>query len=364
MKDPYEVLIPLLNPNEPEAQVTALHVSEGQKVGKGDTLCTLETTKSSQDVIVEQAGYVVGLHASVGNVLRAGERLCWLADSKGWKPPQPAVAETVEGVELPEGLRITEPALKFAQDAELDLTSLPRGPLITRAMLKRVPREVGAREFKIPKKKYSENSLVVYGGGGHGKTLIELIRAVGDYTIAGVIDDGLDVGSEVMGCVIFGGGEAITAIAERGVRMAVNAVGGIGDITSRIAVFERISRAGLTCPTLIHPSAVVEESSRLAEGVQVFSHGYIGSDAQIGFGVIVNTQAVVSHDCHVGDYANIAPGALLAGGVSIGESALVGMGVTINLNVTIGPGARVGNSAVVKQDVPEGTIVRAGSIWP
>jgi sugar O-acyltransferase (sialic acid O-acetyltransferase NeuD family) len=364
MKDPYEVLIPLLNPNEPEAQVTALHVSEGQKVRKGDTLCTLETTKSSQDVLVEQAGYVVGLLTSVGSKLRAGERLCWLAGSKGWKPPKPAAAETVEGVELPEGLRITEPALKFARDSEIELTSLPRGPLVTREMLKRSSPQVGAREFKIPKKKYSERSLVVYGGGGHGKTLIELIRAVGDYKLAGVIDDGLEVGSEVMGSVVIGGGEALVALAERGVRMAVNAVGGVGDITSRIAVFERIRKAGLTCPMMMHPSAVVEESARLAEGVQVFSHGYIGSDAQIGFGVIVNTQAVVSHDCHLGDYANIAPGALLAGGVSIGEGTLVGMGVTINLNVTIGPDARVGNSAVVKQDVPGGGMVRAGSIWP
>jgi sugar O-acyltransferase (sialic acid O-acetyltransferase NeuD family) len=364
MTDPLEVFIPLLNPNEPEAQLTALQVSEGQKVGKGDTLCTLETTKSSQDILVERAGYVVGLQATVGSVLRAGERLCWLADAKNWKPPEPATAETVDGVQLPAGLRITEPALKLAREAGVDLFSLPKGPLVTQAMLKRSSSEVGAQEIKIPKKKYDEHSLVVYGGGGHGKTLIELIRALGGYNLAGVIDDGLDVGSEVMGCVVFGGGQALDALSERGVRMAVNAVGGIGDITSRISVFERILEAGLICPTLIHPSAIVEKSARLGKGVQVFSHGYIGSDAQIGFGVIINTQAVVSHDCSVGDYANIAPGALLAGGVSIGEGTLVGMGVTINLNVTIGPGSRVGNSAVVKQDVPEGTIVRAGAIWP
>ena len=88
---------------------------------------------------------------------------------------------------------------------------------------------------------------------------------------------------------------------------------------SRVRIFERILAANLTCPTLVHPSAVVEDSAKLAEGVQVFPHAYVGSESVIGFGAIVNTSAVVSHDCSLDAYANVAPGALLAGGVSIGE---------------------------------------------
>jgi sugar O-acyltransferase (sialic acid O-acetyltransferase NeuD family) len=156
----------------------------------------------------------------------------------------------------------------------------------------------------------------------------------------------------------------LAALSERGLRLAANAVGGVGDIGSRVRVFERILEAGFTCPTLIHPKAFVEPSARLTDGVQVFPHAYVGSDADVGFGVIVNTVSVVSHDCRLEAYANVAPGALLAGGVIVGEGALIGMGVTVNLNVKIGAGARVGNSAVIKQDVPQGMIVHAGAIWP
>ena len=50
MDDVLEIKIPLINPNEPEVQLSALHVTEGQAIEKGDLLCTLETTKASNDV--------------------------------------------------------------------------------------------------------------------------------------------------------------------------------------------------------------------------------------------------------------------------------------------------------------------------
>lgn len=207
-------------------------------------------------------------------------------------------------------------------------------------------------------------ALVIYGGGGHGKALIDLIRAIGGYDIVGIIDDGLKPGVEVMGVSVLGGAEQLGALTQKGIRQAVNAVGGIGDMSSRIQVFDRLSALGFEYPNLIHPSAWVEPGAGVGAGVQVFPHAYIGSEAQIGLGVIVNTGAVVSHDCVLKDYANIAPGALLAGNVTVGEGVLVGMGVTINLNVAIGPGAKIGNSAVIKADVPQGQVVRAGSVWP
>jgi acetyltransferase EpsM len=365
MPETYEVLVPLLNPNEPEARLSELLVANGQQVKKGAILCALETTKSTAELVAEKKGYVIGLQAAVGDMLRAGERLCWLANEADWQPPEPELipAPSIEAG-LPEGLRITEPALTLAQQADLDLFSLPIGPLIT----KKDVREVLNRELEmlheIPDGPFDAQALIIYGGGGHGKSLIDLLHTLGTFQPVGLIDDGLEAGAEVMGLTVFGGGGLLAALSERGLRLAANAVGGVGDIGSRVRVFERILEAGFTCPTLIHPKAFVEPSARLTDGVQVFPHAYVGSDADVGFGVIVNTGSVVSHDCRLEAYANVAPGALLAGGVIVGEGALIGMGVTVNLNVKIGAGARVGNSAVIKQDVPQGMIVHAGAMWP
>lgn len=365
MSDPFEVLIPLLNPNEPEARLSELHVTNGQLVKQDSILCTLETTKSTAELVAHKEGYVIGLQATIGDMIRAGVRLCWLADEEGWQPPElEHVSEpSLEGA-LPEGLRITGPALTLAQQADFDLSSLPIGPLITQEIV----REGIAREremtYELPDGPFDPKALIIYGGGGHGKSLIDLVRAMGTFQLVGLIDDGLEAGSDVMGLTIFGGGTVLTTLAERGLRLAINAVGGVGDIGSRVRVFKQILNAGFTCPTLVHPKAFVEPSAHLADGVQVFPNAYVGSESKVGFGVIVNTGAIVSHDCRLEAYANVAPGASLAGGVTVGEGALIGMGVTINLNVEIGAGARVGNSAVVKQDVPKGTIVHAGAIWP
>jgi acetyltransferase EpsM len=364
MPDPYEVNVPLLNTNEPEARVVALYVTEGDRVADGVVLCMLETTKSTAEVVAEREGFVVGLQAAVGDVLRAGERLCWLAGEADWQPPEPKAVEPSEAVSVPNGLRITAPALAMARDAGLELSSLPIGPLITQAMVRQVLVVEQEAGFDLSDALHDPRALIIYGGGGHGKSLIDLVRAQGEYDIVGVVDDGLAAESTVMDLPVLGGGGELAVLAKRGVRLAANAVGGVGDVMSRIDVFRRIKDAGFACPTLIHPSAVVEPSAKLASGVQVFPHAYVGSQAEIGFGVIVNTGAVVSHDCHVAAYANIAPGALLAGGVKIGEGVLIGMGVTINLSVCVGAGARVGNSAMVKRDVPQGTIVRAGGSWP
>lgn len=211
---------------------------------------------------------------------------------------------------------------------------------------------------------FDQNSLLIYGGGGHGKSIIELIRLIGKYEIAGIVDDALQSGERILGCEVLGGDTILDVLFLKGLRQAVNAVGGVGNIGLRVEIFHKLAQGGFEFPTLIHPSALVESSANLDSGVQVLPQSYVGTDAKVGFGVIINNGAIVSHDCVLGEYASLAPGAILAGGVHIGGSTQIGMGVTINLNVIIGENAQIGNGAVVKDDVPDGGIVYAGQIWP
>ncbi|MCH7662334.1 MAG: NeuD/PglB/VioB family sugar acetyltransferase [Chloroflexi bacterium] len=367
MPDAHPVTIPLLNPNEPEALLAGLHIKEGQKVSEGDLICSLETTKSTSELAAESDGYIVGLNFKEGDTARAGDILCYLAPSADWRPPKPkTVLKTAKSDEIPDGLRITGPALKLAQAANLDLSTLPIGPLVTENMLENLLGQdtTLTENLTEPHEPYDPKAILVYGGSGHGKSVIDLLRAIGGYNIQGVIDDGVQAGKQVMDAVVLGGADQLAELHAKETRMAANAVGGIGDIMSRVHIFNLLAEAGYFCPPLVHPTALVESSAVLAPGVQVFPHAYVGSDTSIGFGCIVNTGAIISHDCTVKEYANIAPGAILAGAVQVGEAALIGMGVTINLNTSVGSRARIGNSAVVKADVPTGGVVRAGAVWP
>lgn len=355
------VHVPLINPNETEARLVGLPVSNGAKVAKGDTLATLETTKSTFELLADTDGYVAGLHANQGDMLPAGQVLLYLAPSKNWQPPK---KETKSSTQVPEGLRITQPALLLAQKHGIALASLPVGPIITEDHIGKLAARSGQAAFMIPETASLPNAVIVYGGGGHGKAVIDLLRAAGGYTLAGVVDDSLPPGDHVLDAAVIGGEGALAALHAAGCKRALNAVGGIGAMSTRIAVFDRLEAAGFELPTLVHPSAVVEPSAQLAAGVQVFPHAYVGSDARIGKGVIINTGAIVSHDCALEDYANLAPGSILAGSVQVGRGTLIGMGVTVNLNVRIGSMARIGNGATVKDQVPDGGVVRAGAVWP
>jgi len=220
---------------------------------------------------------------------------------------------------------------------------------------------------KAPEKSGNEknpNSLLIYGGGGHGKSILELVQALGTYPVEGFIDDRLTPGSHILGTPVLGGAEVLEELASKGIRLAVNAVGGIGDLETRVKIFQVLKDVGFDFPVLIHPTATVEPSAHLSPGTQILPHAYVGTQARVGFGVIVNSGAIVSHDCQVGDYSGLAPGAMLAGEVQIGKYVQVGMGVTINLGLSIGEGSLLGNSAVIKQDVPANTVVRAGALWP
>ena len=205
--------------------------------------------------------------------------------------------------------------------------------------------------------------IIIYGAGGHAKTVISMLRLL-DWEITGIIDDGVAAGTSVSGVQVLGGAEKLAGLRADGIRYAVNAVGGIGNYTIRWNIFERLRRLSFLFPTLIHPAAFVEDTVTLADGVQVLAQSYISSESTVGFGTLINAGVIISHDGKIGQCVNLSPGALLAGEVTVEDFAQIGMGATVNLGLTIGTRARVGNGATVKSDVPDDGRVYAGTIWP
>jgi len=357
--------IPVINPNEIEAQLTAIHVREGQRVAKGDAICSLETTKSSFEITAPHDGYVVGIKASTGQRVIANDIFCYVAELPDWLPPEnPVQAPAEHSAEVPAGIRITQPALTLARQYSIDLQQFSTEQLVTEKMVRAVLNKKGLSEFTQLQGEFTSTDIVIYGGGGHGKSIIELVRVVGKYSPKGIVDDAIPPGEKILGLPVLGNNDLLPGLRANGLRLVANAVGGIGNVALRIKVFQRIAESDLFCPELVHPSALVETSARLSAGTQIMPFAYVGSESIIGSGVIVNTGAVISHDCVLEDYVNISPGAILAGEVHVGSGALIGMGVTVNLQVRIGSGARIGNGATVKADVPEQAVVRAGSTWP
>lgn len=353
-----DILVPLLNANEPEAWLASIHVRDGQAVEKGALLFTIETTKAASDIESPEAGFIRIL-ANEGDVMAVGQRLAVITDTAD----EPLEARQAEAMKSSMGkIRFTQPAKALAELLGVSLVDLPSERLVTEDIVRQIASSASGEKIELPLA--AKPYILVYGAGGHAKSVMEIILQNKGHVIAGIIDDNPALaGMEILGERVLGGQSRLIKLAEAGVELAANGVGGILDIGVRVRVCRILEKAGFALPVLVHPRATVEPSARLTEGVQVFANAYVGAEAMLGNHCMINTSAVVSHDCVIGEYAHIAPGALLAGHIHVGERTLVGMGVTTAVGIKIGAGARIGNSAKLLADVPDKMIIQVGKIW-
>ena len=101
--------------------------------------------------------------------------------------------------------------------------------------------------------------ILIYGAGGHAKTVISLLRLL-DWDIAGIIDDGVNAGELISGIPVLGNADMLPELRADGVDHVVNAVGGIGNYAVRWKIFGRLQKFDFSFPTLIHPAAFVEDT--------------------------------------------------------------------------------------------------------
>ncbi len=197
--------------------------------------------------------------------------------------------------------------------------------------------------------------LVLWGASGHGKVVLDVARAMGGFAAISFIDDACEESDrEFCDCQVTGASRFLqSAKGEAYSEFLVS----IGKNDIRAACFQKALDGGLLPARLIHPSAVISESAKLAGGTVVMARVVINAGAQIGRNCIVNTAAVVEHDCRIGDHVHLSPGALLGGGVTVHAFAHVGIGAIALPGAVIGEGAIVGAGAVVLDSVPPGATV-------
>jgi UDP-perosamine 4-acetyltransferase len=193
---------------------------------------------------------------------------------------------------------------------------------------------------------------VIIGAGGHGKVVLDILRAAGVHRPVGFVDADLSLaGTTVGGLPVFGPANQLAKLRQQHRVKAV--VVAIGDNTVRRSYAARATEHGLELVNAIHPSAVVSPTAVVGQNVVIAAGAVICAEAKLADSVIVNTSAVVDHECVVGEAVHICPMASLAGRVTVEAEAFVGMGARVIQCLTVGRRAIIGAGAVVLVDVPE-----------
>lgn len=353
------VLIPKENVSDDTVLIARLHVAEGTAVMRGQLLGTIETSKAIIDIEAPVEGYVF-FYSQEGERMPVGGKLAAVCDtpqrpSAVFAPiPQPTVSASESAGRISQAAKelIAEHGLAPALFAHLPLTR--RQDVQSYLTARSVATDELARNLPPPK----PSDVVIWGGGGHAKVCIEILRAMGEHTIYGILDAKMSIGSRVLGVPVVGREKDMEELCRRGVTSAVLGIGSVQAHSARARMLKRMKDAGYKLPNLIHPRACVEPSTRLGAGNVLFAHATVSSDVTISDGCIINSGAVVSHDCHLADNVHLAPGALLAGNVSVGENTLIGMSATVFLGTKIGRAVTINNGVAVMADVADGFLLR------
>ena len=192
---------------------------------------------------------------------------------------------------------------------------------------------------------FDDVGVVVLGAGGHGKSVLSVLRVLGR-RVVGLLDDAQDTwGTQVLGAPVLGGLNTLPEYA------ACDVVHGIGDNRLRRELVER--SPGARWLTVVDPGARVDPSARVGRGTVVFFGAFIGPDAVVGAHAIVSVHSMVGHDAVIGELAQLAPGVQVGGGAHVGAEAMLAMGSVVCPGVSVGARCTLGAGAVALRELPE-----------
>ena len=193
-----------------------------------------------------------------------------------------------------------------------------------------------------------DRELVLIGGGGHCRSVIEAAESCGR-TIRGILDLPELLGCRCLGYEVIGNDSDIPRYA--GECDFIVTLGQISTPDRRIELHRLVEEAGGNLATVIASVACVSRHAAIMPGTVVLHNACINAGACIGRGCIINTAAVVEHDCTVGDWCHISTGVIVNGGCAIGDGCFIGSGAVVRNSVSIAERTLVGAASLVTRNI-------------
>lgn len=195
--------------------------------------------------------------------------------------------------------------------------------------------------------------ILLIGGGGHCKSVLDSLLELNKYLEVGIIEKKENIGSSVLGVPVVGCDDDLPTLFDNGYKYAFVTVGSIGNPSLRIKLYNILSEIGYVIPSIIDSSAKVSKYSKIEQGVFIGKQSLVNAGSLIQKGAIINSGTIIEHDCQVGAFTHIAPGAVLGGEVTVGDNSHIGSNVTIRQQVNIGSNSIIGMGSVVLKNIED-----------
>ena len=193
-------------------------------------------------------------------------------------------------------------------------------------------------------------SLVLIGGGGHCKSVIEAAESAG-FSILGVLDMPEEVGKEILSTKVIGTDDDIPAYVDKA--EFVITVGFIKNPATRIKLYNKVKEAGGKLATVIASTAHVSKYAEIGEGTVVLHQAFVNADAKVGCNVILNNFVNIEHDAEIGDQCHISTGVMVNGECKVGKNCFIGSQSVLANCITVGDDIIVGAGSLVRKSIKE-----------
>jgi sugar O-acyltransferase (sialic acid O-acetyltransferase NeuD family) len=178
------------------------------------------------------------------------------------------------------------------------------------------------------------NDILLIGGGGHCKSVIDVIEQEGRFNIVGIVEKPDFLETDVLGYQIIGNDSDLGDLAKK-YEYALITVGQIKSPSLRIKLFDLATKAGFTLPNIISPNAYVSKHSSIGKGVVVMHNAIVNTNASIGDNCIINSKALIEHDCLISKNCHISTNVTINGGVTVESGCFIGSGAITRELITI-----------------------------
>lgn len=197
--------------------------------------------------------------------------------------------------------------------------------------------------------------IVIFGASGFGKEVAFLIEDINksrpEWRILGFLDDDPKKQNTLcLGYPVLGGTRWLEG--RQGLFCAI----GIGDPRVRRRIVRRIEGYGVIFPCLIHPSVVMHESVKMADGVIICAGNILTVEISIGRHCHLNLMNTVGHGAVIEDFCTVYPGVNISGDVTLEAGVSMGTGSEIIQGLRVGKGTIVGAGATVVNDLPPNVV--------
>ena len=179
------------------------------------------------------------------------------------------------------------------------------------------------------------NEIILIGGGGHCKSVIDVIEQEKKFKIAGIVEQQSDLlGSKILGYNVIGNDTDLKNLVKK-YKYALITVGQIKSPSLRVKLFKLAIKVGFKLPLIISPNAYVSKHSKIGNGTIVMHNAIINADTSIGDNCIINSKALIEHDCLIFNHCHISTNVTVNGGVKVKSKCFIGSNSTTKNNIVI-----------------------------